>query len=112
LTKAGPADLDIWGVATYGDIDGLPGTTLLATDDATAQRLFAEEGRYDMVVAAADSDVTDTILAERVTSAVASDSSALEVLTGDQDTADKQADLAEDLKDMKVWLVTFSPACA
>ena len=42
----------------YGELDGVPGSSLVATDDATAQRLFAEPGRYDGIVVAAAAGVS------------------------------------------------------
>jgi putative ABC transport system permease protein len=32
LSKAAPREMTVVGIATYGSIDGLPGTTLVATD--------------------------------------------------------------------------------
>lgn len=108
LTKAGPATLTLVGVASYGDVDGLPGTTVVATDDTTAQRLFAEAGAYDMVVVAAADGVGATELAERLASEVGPAGSGLEVVTGEQDTADKQADLADDLGFFNSFLMAFA----
>ena len=52
LTKTGPTSLTLVGTASYGAIDGIPGSSLVATNDATAQRLFAEPGKYDNVLVA------------------------------------------------------------
>ncbi len=49
LTADGPHELTLVGTATYGAVDGLPGSTLVATTDATAQALFAEPGHVDNV---------------------------------------------------------------
>src|SRR5688572_25277666 len=59
----GPAELVLSGVATFGQIDGLPGSTLVAVEDATAQSMFGEEGRYDSVVVAGDGSLTNDELA-------------------------------------------------
>jgi hypothetical protein len=66
LTKAGPHELTLVGTATYGDVDGLPGSTLVATDDATAQALFAEADRYDQVLVAAAGGVSPSALRDRI----------------------------------------------
>ena len=105
LTKAGPAELAIVGTATYGDVDGLPGASLIATDDGTAQRLFAEPGRFDSIVVAAGPEVTARELADRI-DAVSGDG--IEVLTGAQDTADRQADFKEDLSFFNTFLLAFA----
>ena len=57
LTKAGPTDLVLVGTARYGALGGVPGSSLVATTDATAQRLFAAPGRYDSVVVAGVRDL-------------------------------------------------------
>ncbi|QGG94390.1 ABC transporter permease [Actinomarinicola tropica] len=108
LTKEGPATLTLVGTAAYGDVDGLPGTTLVATDDATAQRLFAEADRFDMVVVAAEGGVSSTELAERLSATVGAAGSGLEVVTGEQDTADQQDQLAEDLGFFNSFLMAFA----
>jgi putative ABC transport system permease protein len=108
LTKAGPAQLTVVGTATYGAIGGVPGSSFVATDDVTAQRLFAEPGRYDAVLVAGAPGVTPAELQARVASAAAGDGSGLEVLTGDQDTADKQADFKDDLAFFNQFLMAFA----
>jgi putative ABC transport system permease protein len=108
LTLAGPADLTIVGTATYGDMGGVPGSSLVATADPTAQRLFAEPGRYDSVLVAAADGVTAEELTARITSSVAVPPSGLEALTGAQDTADKQEDFQEDLAFFSQFLMAFA----
>lgn len=108
LTKAGPTTLRLVGTATYGDVDGLPGSTLVATDDATAQALFGEAGQYDMVVVAAGDGVTSAELADRLAAATGGPASGLEVLTGDADTAVKQADFKDDLSFFNTFLMAFA----
>jgi putative ABC transport system permease protein len=107
LTKAGPRTLTLVGTATYGAVDGLPGTTLVATDDATAQELFAEPGRYDAVLATADG-IAAADLAARLTDQIATSGSGLEAITGEADTADKQADFKEDLAFFNQFLMAFA----
>jgi putative ABC transport system permease protein len=108
LTLAGPAELTLVGTAGYGDVDGLPGSTLVATDDATAQALFGEPGRYDVVVVAADGGVRAADLGARIGAEVATPGSGLESLTGEEDTADRQADLQEDLSFFNQFLMAFA----
>ena len=108
LTLAGPTDLVVVGTATYGDIGGVPGSSLVATIDATAQRLFAAPGRYDSVVVAAAEGVAAEELTQRIESAVAGPGSGLEALTGAEDTAAKQADFQEDLAFFTQFLMAFA----
>jgi putative ABC transport system permease protein len=107
LTLEGPKELTLVGTASYGDVDGLPGSTLVATTDAAAQRYFGQKGRYDAVLVAADEGVTPAELATKVDGAVAS-TDHLEVITGEQDTAKKQADLQSDLSFFNSFLKAFA----
>jgi putative ABC transport system permease protein len=106
LTLAGPTELTLVGTATYGDIDGLPGSTLVATTDAAAQSLFAEAGRFDLVAVTAAGGADADELAARIEGQLAG--TGLEVLTGEQDTADKQADLRDDLAFFGTFLRAFA----
>ena len=106
LGKTGPTDLQLVGVATFGEIDGIPGSTMIATDLATAQTMFGEPGRFDTIVVAKDGSVSADELALRLRSALASDD--VEVLTGEADTAAKQNDLRENLKFFNTFLLSFA----
>lgn len=108
LAKRGPETVTLVGTATYGDIDGIPGSSLVATDDATAQVMFGEAGKYDSVVVAAGRGVDPAALAHRITEEIVSPSSRLEALTGEADTAEKQADLKEDLSFFNRFLLAFA----
>ncbi|HEX6568583.1 MAG TPA: ABC transporter permease, partial [Acidimicrobiales bacterium] len=108
VAKAGPTELTLVGTAAYGELGGVPGSSLVATDDATAQRLFAEPDRYDSVLVAGAAGVTSADLTDRIESSVASPGSGLEALTGEQDTADKQADFQDDLAFFDQFLMGFA----
>ena len=43
--NAGPVDLTLAGSATFGELDGLPGSTLVAVEQSTAQSMSAT-GRF------------------------------------------------------------------
>ncbi len=106
LAKTGPVELTLVGEATFGEIEGIPGSTMIATDLGTAQELFGEPGYFDSIVVAKSTDVRADELAVRLQSALADDQ--IEVLTGEADTADKQADLREDLKFFNTFLLAFA----
>jgi putative ABC transport system permease protein len=108
VTDAGPTELTVVGTATYGDTGGVPGSSMVATDDPTAQSLFAEPGRYDSVVVAGAAGVTSADLAERIESSVAAPGSGLEALTGEQDTADKQSEVQDELAFFHQFLMAFA----
>jgi putative ABC transport system permease protein len=108
MTKDGPAPLQVVGIATYGDVDGIPGSNLVATTDETAQRLFAEPGRYDSVLVSATDGTRASTLTKRIDAEVATKASGLEAISGAQDTADKQADLQSDLGFFNSFLMAFA----
>jgi putative ABC transport system permease protein len=107
LAKSEPALLTMVGVATFADADGIPGFTLVATDTPNAQALFGEPGRYDEIVVAADGSMSDDELVSRLQQALGADGS-IEVLTGEADTADQQAELREDLGFFNTFLMVFA----
>ena len=111
LGKTGPRVMSLVGVATYGSIDGLPGLTMVATDDATAQEMFGENGAYDSIVVRAGPDVDNGELATRISDSFGSTDAStgdLEVLTGAEDTAERQADLHDDLAFFNTFLLAFA----
>jgi putative ABC transport system permease protein len=105
LAKPGPIQLTLVGTATYGDLAGIPGSTVIATDTATAQQLFGEPGRFDTIVVAAEPGVTPDELAVALQHALPG---AVEVLTGDADTAAKLDELQENLKFFNTFLLAFA----
>ncbi len=105
LGKTGPRDLRLVGVATFGEIDGIPGSTMIATDLATAQTMFGEPGRFDAILVAKEGSLSADELALRLRAAFPDD---VEVLTGEADTASKQEDLRENLKFFNTFLLSFA----
>lgn len=106
LAKDATTPMTIVGTAGFGDVDGIPGSTMIAADDVTAQAMFAQPGSYDSVLVAADGSTTPAELAHRITAAVGSPD--LEVLTGAADTADKQAEFKDDMGFFSTFLLTFA----
>ncbi len=58
LAKDATTPMTIVGTASFGDVEGIPGFTVIATDDATAQAMFAQPGAYDAIVVAAAEGTT------------------------------------------------------
>ena len=106
LAKGAPRTLTLVGTATFGDADGIPGSTLVATTDATAQALFAEPGAYDSVVIASNGKQTPEALSTRVGDALGTER--FETLTGAEDTANHKADLKEALGFFSTFLLAFA----
>jgi putative ABC transport system permease protein len=108
LTKAGPATVTVVGTARYGKADGRPGASTLAADDATAQRLFAQPGKYDTVLVAAAPGMTAETLETRLSTTVAAAGSGLEAVPAAQGTADEQASLHQQLAFIDQFLMAFA----
>ena len=106
LAKDGPETFTLSGIATFGEVDGIPGSSLVATDAETAQRLFAEPGRFDAIVVAAEAGTTPDQLAVQLQAAVGD--AGIEVTTGAADTADQQAELRDDLSFFNTFLLAFA----
>ena len=106
LAKDATTQMTIVGTATFGDVEGIPGFTVIATDDETAQAMFAQPGTYDAIVVAADGSTTAAELASRLETEIGS--SDLEILTGAADTADKQAEFKEDMSFFNTFLMAFA----
>ena len=106
LAKGDPRTLTLVGTARFGDAAGIPGITLIATTDATAQALFAEPGAYDSVVIASNEAQTPEALSARVGGVLGSER--FETLTGAADTANNKADLKEGLGFFSTFLLTFA----
>ena len=106
LAKEATVDMTIVGTATFGAVEGIPGFTVVAAEDTAAQAMFAQPGSYDSIVVASDGTATNDELATAVQAAVGSDD--LEILTGDADTADKQATFKEDMNFFNTFLLAFA----
>ncbi len=106
LAKGDPTTLTLVGTATFGDADGIPGSTLVATTDATAQTLFAQPGAYDSVVIASDGTQTPEALSARVGTVLGTER--FETLTGAADTANNKADLKQALGFFSTFLLAFA----
>jgi putative ABC transport system permease protein len=106
VAEDGPQPFTLVGLATFGDLAGLPGASLAITDTETAQRLFGEPGTFDTLVVAGDGSVQPDQLVDNVRSELHDRS--LEVVSGRDDTAKKQADLHKDLRFFNAFLLAFA----
>jgi putative ABC transport system permease protein len=109
MAATGPEALELVGVATYGDVDGLAGATMVATDAATAQALFGEPGRWDAVLVAAAPGTDPAALAGDVEAALgAVVDGPVEAVTGAEDAADREEALAGELSFVGSFLLAFA----
>jgi putative ABC transport system permease protein len=106
LAKGAPVELTLVGIATFGSLDGLPGSTFVAVQDTVAQQLFAEPGAYDAIQVAAADGVGARALARRIDTALGT--GAFDVATGKADAAGKEHDFREDLSFFNSFLLAFA----
>jgi putative ABC transport system permease protein len=105
LAQGPPQQMRISGIATCGDDDSPAGASWVLFSTETAQRLVAEPGKFDAVVALADDGVSQTDLAERVGAVVPSGG---EVLTGTQIAAETKSDARSGLQFFTVFMTMFA----
>jgi putative ABC transport system permease protein len=106
VAEDGPQPFALVGLATFGDLAGVPGASLVATDTQTAQRLFGEPGAFDALVVAGDGSIQPDQLVHDIRGVL--DDQSIEVVSGRDDTADKQSDLHEDLRFFNAFLLAFA----
>jgi putative ABC transport system permease protein len=106
LTQDGPHEFTLVGTATMGALEGIPGSSLVATDDATAQALFGQAGHYDNVMVAAADGVASAALVERIDAELGQGT--FEVMTGAADTDAKQAQFQKDVGFFNQFLMAFA----
>jgi putative ABC transport system permease protein len=102
----GPVELALVGSATFGEVDGIPGSSLVAVDTATAQSMFGQPGAFDSIVVAGDGSMSNDDLAASITTTL--DDSSLEVMTGEADTAEAQSDFKDDIGFFSTFLMSFA----
>ncbi len=106
MAGGNPVPLTLVGVATFGDLGGVPGSPLVAVQDRAAQQYFAQPGWYDTIVVAADDGVEAADLVTEIDHALGAGS--FEVLSGEEDTGRKQSELQEDLSFFNQFLMSFA----
>jgi putative ABC transport system permease protein len=106
LAKEATTPMTIVGSTSFGGAKGFPGFTAIATDAPTAQAMFAQPRAYDAIVVAAEEGTTPEALTARIEDEIGTPE--LEIVTGDADTADKQAEFREDMSFFSTFLMAFA----
>ena len=105
LTVAGPADVTVVGVATFGDADNRAGNrTVLFTLD-TAQRLLGRDGTVDSIAVEAAAGLGQAGLAAEVRQALDGD---LEVVTGTALEKENSSRKNEDVDFFGIFMRVFA----
>ena len=102
---AGTETFDLVGVASFGDTDNLAGATITVVPLPDAQRILGMEGRVSFVDVVAAEGVDPARLVDRLGSVVPD---GVEVVTGDQQTAEAISGFTEGLAFMSAALLGFA----
>jgi putative ABC transport system permease protein len=105
LTQAGPQHVTIVGSATFAGADSPGGASVALFTPAAAQHFLTGDGKVDAIKVAAIDGVSEQVLTDRI-AAVLPDG--IEVLSGSEITAEQQADIAEDMGFLSVFLMVFA----
>lgn len=91
LTNGQPGTFFVSGIAKFGTANNQGGATWALFDLSTAEKLLAQPGKVDSIKVAANRDVSEAEMTQRVRDALPS--SGVEVLTGTQITKEDQDSL-------------------
>jgi putative ABC transport system permease protein len=105
LTAAGPVEVTVVGVATWGEVDSPLGASISAFDLASAQELIGEPGKVDAISIVAEDGISQDQLRDRVAGVVPE---GVEVATGADVTAEGQAEVRDALGFFNTFLLVFA----
>lgn len=104
ITKAGPGEFTVAGVARFGTADSAAGSTITLFTPSEAQRLMAEPGKWDGIAVVADDGVSQ----EQVKASIASVlPDGVEVVTGQELTEENQNDVRQQIGFFNTFLLVF-----
>jgi putative ABC transport system permease protein len=105
LTQAGPEQLRIVGIATFGAANSIASAHEVLFTTSAAQRLIGQPGRFDAVSVTARSGITQAELAQRISRALPA---GFEVLTGAQLIHQSQRQAHQNLAQFSDFLLAFA----
>ena len=105
LTQQGPQQLELVGIATFGDADRPGGASVALFETEVAQQLIGQPGQFSEIAAVADDGVSQTELTARIAEVLPD---GLEVITGEADTKEQQDAIAEGLSFFNTFLLIFA----
>lgn len=106
VAAVGPAEqFRIVGIARYGSLSSLGGSTFAILDVPTAQKLLDKEGQLDSVQVAAEDGVTPDELTRRIEAELGSD---VTVRTGVEQADEESGEIATFTKIIRYFLLSFA----
>jgi putative ABC transport system permease protein len=106
LTQSSPRKYEIVGIAKFGDADRPAGATVALFATAEAQRIVGAEDQFDAIAVVGEGGVSQQDLQARIRTAL--DDPALEVLTGEEITAEDQSEIQDALSFIRIPLFVFA----
>jgi putative ABC transport system permease protein len=104
-TRIGQQPVTITGIFKFGDANSIGGATLTAITLADAQDWYDRKGQVSTILVAADSGVSATDLASRITAAVPAN---VLVETGSDNASRQAGDINDNLGFLKQFLFVFA----
>ncbi|MGH9150875.1 MAG: ABC transporter permease [Acidimicrobiales bacterium] len=105
ITKSGPIDVEVVGIATFGDADSPGGASFAMFTQEAAERYLAEPGQVDSVAVAGEEGLGQVELRDRLAAALPD---GVELLTGAEVTDEAQDDIQAGLSFFTIFLTVFA----
>jgi putative ABC transport system permease protein len=105
LTKVGPVEVRIVGIATFGEVKSMAGASYVGFTLPTAQEVVAEPGKFDGISVLGQGDVGQEELRDRISAAVPD---GMEAITGAELTKESQDAIKELLAFFGTFMLIFA----
>ncbi len=105
LVKGGPQDVTITGIAQFGDADSPGGASFVLFTLDAAQRLIAEEDKFDSILVVADDGISPTEIVQRIAPELPTGT---EAVTSDEVTQESQDEIKEGLSFFNTFMFVFA----
>jgi putative ABC transport system permease protein len=105
LTKGGPQDVTIAGIAQFGDADSPGGASFVLFTLDAAQRLIAEPDKFDSILVIADDGISPTEIVQRIAPALPTGT---EAVTGSEVTQESQDEIKQGLSFFNTFMFVFA----
>ncbi|HWC10434.1 MAG TPA: FtsX-like permease family protein [Acidimicrobiales bacterium] len=105
VVQGPPQRVEVVGIAKFGEADSPGGASFVLFTTPAAQRLVAEPGKFDAVSVVAEEGVSQREISERIARVVPP---GVEVVTGEEITAESQSDIKEGLQFFNVFMLVFA----
>jgi putative ABC transport system permease protein len=105
LSALAPEEFEVVGTVSFGEDNALLGATLSGFELSEAQRVMDLEGRLTVISIQGAPDVTPEELQQRITATLPG---GIEAITGEADTDEQLADVAEGLSFLTIALLAFA----